>query len=129
MILVDTSVWIAVLSRRPPFRLDELIDFRSVVTCPPIIQEVVQGIGDEAAFRRIRSALTALPIVQSPMTLETQLEAAALFRLSRAAGSTVRSSTDCLIAACAIRHDLEVLHRDRDFAALARVSPLRQRRV
>jgi predicted nucleic acid-binding protein len=34
---------------------------------------------------------------------------------------------DCLIAACAIRHDLEVLHRDRDFDALATISPLRAR--
>jgi hypothetical protein len=39
----------------------------------------------------------------------------------------VRSSVDCLIAACAIRHDLEVLHRDRDYAALATVSSLRAR--
>jgi hypothetical protein len=28
---------------------------------------------------------------------------------------------------CALRHDLEVLHHDRDYAALARVSALRQR--
>jgi len=41
----------------------------------------------------------------------------------------VRSSVDCLIAACALRHDLDVLHRDRDFPVLARVSRLRQRRV
>lgn len=42
-------------------------------------------------------------------------------------GLTVRSSVDCLIAACAIRHDLEVLHRDRDYPALAGISALRQR--
>jgi predicted nucleic acid-binding protein len=34
---------------------------------------------------------------------------------------------DCLIAACAIRHDLEVLHRDRDFAVLSQISALRER--
>jgi predicted nucleic acid-binding protein len=43
------------------------------------------------------------------------------------AALTVRSSADCLIAACAIRHDLEVLHRDRDYAALAGISSLRHR--
>jgi predicted nucleic acid-binding protein len=32
-----------------------------------------------------------------------------------------------LIAACAIRHDLEILHRDRDFTAIAQISALRQR--
>jgi predicted nucleic acid-binding protein len=35
---------------------------------------------------------------------------------------TVRSGVDCLIAACAIRNQLEVLHSDRDFAALARAA-------
>jgi predicted nucleic acid-binding protein len=34
---------------------------------------------------------------------------------------------DCLIAACAIRHDLEVLHEDRDFGGLAMISSLKQR--
>jgi len=32
-----------------------------------------------------------------------------------------------LIAACAIRHDLVVLHHDRDFARLSEVSALRAR--
>jgi len=32
-----------------------------------------------------------------------------------------------VIDACAIRGDLEILHRDRDYAALAQISPLRQR--
>jgi predicted nucleic acid-binding protein len=29
----------------------------------------------------------------------------------------------------ALRHDLDVLHRDRDFDAIAHVSPLRTRRA
>jgi hypothetical protein len=37
---------------------------------------------------------------------------------------TVRSSLD-LIAACAIRHSLTVLHTDRDYTSLSRISPLR----
>jgi predicted nucleic acid-binding protein len=36
---------------------------------------------------------------------------------------------DCLIAACAIRHGLTVLHNDRDYPALARVSELQQRQI
>jgi predicted nucleic acid-binding protein len=39
----------------------------------------------------------------------------------------VRSSIDSQIAASALRHDLEVLHRDRDYRLLAKISPLRQR--
>jgi predicted nucleic acid-binding protein len=34
---------------------------------------------------------------------------------------------DCVIDACAIRNHLEVLHYDRDFDTLARVSALRTR--
>jgi predicted nucleic acid-binding protein len=54
--------------------------------------------------------------------------AARLYRTARTRGVTVRSSVDCLIAARALPHDLEVLHRDGDFDAIARVYPLRQRR-
>ncbi|MEW6279576.1 MAG: hypothetical protein AB1758_13185 [Candidatus Eremiobacterota bacterium] len=39
------------------------------------------------------------------------------------------SSADCLIGACAVRHSLEVLHHDRDFTQLARISPLRERQI
>jgi predicted nucleic acid-binding protein len=56
-------------------------------------------------------------------------EAVDLYRAARRAGITIRSSVDCLIAACALRHDLTVLHRDRDYAALARICPLNSRDV
>lgn len=101
--------------------------FDEVVTCLPVFQEVLQGFREEAAFRMAREAMTALPMVESPVTLEVIEQAVDLFRRARRAGRTIRSSVDCLIAACAIRHDVEVLHRDRDFAALATISSLRAR--
>ena len=61
------------------------------------------------------------------MPLDVFLQAADLYRSARRAGLTVRSSADCLIATCALRNHLSVLHRDRDFPALAQVSPLRVR--
>lgn len=73
--------------------------------------------------------MLALPIVESPLGESLVLEAVDLYRSARRMGRSVRSSVDCLIAACALRNDLEVLHRDRDFAALAAVSPLRERSV
>ena len=36
------------------------------------------------------------------------------------------SIIDCLIAAIALRHDVTLVHKDRDFEVLARVTPLRQ---
>ncbi len=127
MILVDTSVWIEFFQPQRPLDLAQAIDFDEVATCPPIVQEVLQGIRQAEAFRVARLAMLALPILESPMPIEVWLEASQLYRTARNAGITVRSATDCLIAACALRHDAEVLHRDRDYDHLARVSSLRVR--
>lgn len=127
MILVDTSIWIEVFRAHRPLDLEAEADFDDVVTCLPVIQEVLQGFREEAAYRRAREAMLALPIVESPLAEDVFVQAVDLYRRARRSGLTVRSSVDCLVAACAIRHDLEVLHRDRDYAALAEVSVLRQR--
>ena len=127
MILVDTSVWIEVFRKRRPLDLASEVDFDDIATCLPIVQEVLQGFGDERVFRRAHESMLALPMVEAPIHDSLVLEAVDLYRRARVTGRTVRSSVDCLIAACALRHDLEVLHRDRDFAALAEISGLRQR--
>jgi predicted nucleic acid-binding protein len=122
--LVDTSVWIEVFRKPSRIELDRVIDFDDIVTCLPVVQEVLQGFDDERAYLKAREAMQALPIVESPMRREVFIEASSLYRAARRAGFTVRSGADCLIAACALRHGLTVLHADRDFDALARVSPL-----
>jgi hypothetical protein len=127
--LVDTSIWVELFRRDTQFDLERWVDFDEVVTCLPVIQEVLQGFAGEAEFRLARDAMHALPIVESPLRAERFGEAADLYRNARRAGRTVRSSVDCLIAACALRHDLEVLHVDRDFTSLAAVSALRERRI
>ncbi len=127
MVLVDTSVWIETFRIRAPLRLEALVDFDEVVTCLPVIQEVLQGFREEQAFRLARDSMRALPIVESPLSLGVVEEAVDLYRTARRQGLTVRSSVDCLIAACALRHGLTVLHRDRDYPALAKISALRHR--
>lgn len=129
MLLVDTSVWIEVFRRHPRFHLESVAELDEVVTCLPVIQEVLQGFRDERAFHVAREAMYALPIVESPLPRAVVDDAIDLYRRSRQAGITVRSSVDCLIAACALRHGLTVLHRDRDFGALARVSALDARDI
>jgi predicted nucleic acid-binding protein len=129
VILVDTSVWIETFRRRAPLDLEAHVDIEEIVTCLPVVQEVLQGFQDEQAFRVAREAMLAFPIVESPLGLDVVDEAVGLYRLARRGGLTPRTSVDCLIASCAIRHDLEVLHKDRDFELLARVSSLRQRGV
>ena len=129
MILVDSSIWIAVFRRERPLDLTAHVAFDEVVTCLPVVQEVLQGFREDAAYRKARQAMTSLPIVDSPMAPEVFEAAVELYRSARRAGITVRSSVDCLIAASAQRHGLEVLHRDRDYKALSKVSGLRQRSI
>ena len=129
MLLVDTSAWIEVFRKPAGLDLAGVGWLDQVVTCLPVVQEVLQGFRDEAAFRVARDAMLALPCVESPLPQARFEEAAALYRSARRAGFTVRSGIDCLIAACAIRHGLTVLHADRDFSLLARVSPLQERNV
>lgn len=128
MTLVDSSAWIACLGRGS-LRIERFVPFEEVVTCLPVVQEVLQGLRGESSYRRGAVAFLALPIVESPLTEAVFLEAVDLYRRARRSGLTVRSGVDCLIAACAIRHDLEVLHDDRDYPALARISTLRERRI
>jgi predicted nucleic acid-binding protein len=97
--------------------------------CLPVVQEVLQGIDREPAFVRVRAALLSMPIVEAPLETSLVEEAVDLYRRARRAGVTIRSSVDCLIAACALRHHLTVLHHDRDFDALARVSMLEAQHV
>ncbi|NBB90533.1 MAG: PIN domain-containing protein [Spirochaetes bacterium] len=126
MKLVDTSVWIRHFSSADPFDLRSFCAVEWRVICLPIYQEILQGIRDETAFRRIREALDAATMIESPLPRDRYFEAGQLFRAARRQGLTVRSSVDCLIAACAIHHNLIVLHSDRDFPALAKVSVLKQ---
>lgn len=125
MILVDTSIWIALFREKDPFSIEELVPFDQVVTCLPVIQEVLQGFRLERAHRTARDAMMSMPIVESPMEQSLFLEAADLYRAGRRRGLPIRSSADCLIAACALRHDMPVLHSDRDYELLAEVSPLK----
>ena len=129
MILVDTSVWIEHFRRSSRFDLEAVLDLDEAVTCLPVVQEVLQGIDDQSAYNVAREAMLAFPIVESPLSDQVFLLAVDLYRSARRAGLTVRSGVDCLIGACALRNTLTVLHHDRDFDALARVSPLEVRRI
>jgi predicted nucleic acid-binding protein len=129
-LLVDTSAWIEVFRRPPRITLERLVgDLDRAVTCLPIIQEVLQGFVDERAYKVARTAMFSLPCVEAPLSAGVVEEAVDLYRRARRAGITLRSSVDCLIGACAIRHHLTVVHCDRDFPAIAKIAPLSQRNI
>lgn len=127
MVLLDTSVWVEVFSKPSRLTLTSVADLDEIVTCLPVLQEVLQGFGDERAFLIAREAMLAFPVVESPLRQAVFEEAVQLYRTARRAGFTIRSGVDCLIAACALRHGFTVVHHDRDFEALRRVCGLEVR--
>jgi predicted nucleic acid-binding protein len=127
VIVVDTTVWIDFLAARGTAfdrHLGELLDADAPIALVDIVYcEILQGIRDEEAYRRIRLSLLAHPILR-PRGLETFEAAANLYRTGRGRGLTIRRSVDCLIAATCLENGAEIYHNDRDFDALARISAL-----
>lgn len=127
VILVDSSVWVlADRSRRP---IDDFVHPDDIAICPPIAQEYLQGAKNGETYWSIRNVLALVTMLDEAIPLVRFHEAAWIFMRCREAGYTIRSSTDCLIAACAIAHALELLHDDRDFDYIAKVSGLKARRL
>jgi len=124
MILVDTSMWIELLSGRRKFSLGDEVLFE-FVTCGPVVQEVLQGIRNHSAASAFRASFMALPVLSDPLPLRLFESAAEFYRRGPEKGYTIRSSVDCLIAAIAIENDAPVWHQDRDFDILARFTTLR----
>jgi predicted nucleic acid-binding protein len=127
VVLVDTSAWISDF-RKTGFLL-RYVTFREIAVCPPVIQEVLQGIRDERLYESTRAVLLSVAMLESPLSLEVFEEAAAIYRTGRAVGISIRSPNDCLIAACALRNGAEILHSDSDFNTIARFTRLRSRYV
>jgi predicted nucleic acid-binding protein len=131
VILVDTSVWIEHLRRtqsRAHVEFRELVtaDPAGIATSEPIAMELLAGPTDPFTVRRIEDQLGTL----DDLAVDTSQDfraAAALARSVRRSGHTVRSLTDCLIAAISLRHDAEVWHCDEDYVRIADVTDLKQR--
>lgn len=123
MVLVDSSIWVQI--EREGYDLGARVPYREIATCPPIVQEVLQGSDTEARYRLNEMTLRAVHMLDDPMPLVRFEEAARLYRDCWKAGFQLRSGVDCLIAVCAMVFDVPILARDRDFAHIAKVAPLR----
>ena len=126
MLLADTSAWVEFLQGTgsgQARRMREAIAEREVVVIDPVLLEVTAGArhDDVARMQRLLEAQHLEPL--APRL--DWLDGATIYRELRQRGVTVRSPIDALIAAVAIRLDVGVLHRDRDFEAIARHTPLR----
>jgi len=125
LILVDTSVWIGLIRGSILVDADQMEEF---AVCGPIVQEILQGLDDSPGAAQFGKDLANIPVLGDPISLDTFKHAAEIYRTGRRFGVTVRSSTDCLIAAIAIRAGVAVWHRDRDYDHIARYTPLQAMR-
>ncbi|HUN78944.1 MAG TPA: PIN domain-containing protein [Solirubrobacteraceae bacterium] len=128
MILVDSSAWIEYL-RATDGPVDRYLraalrDQQPLAIVGVVLLEVLAGARDEGHARRLTRLLgrCRLLVCEEPSDHEA---AAALHRVCRREGVTIRRPPDLLIATIAIRTDTPLLHLDADFDAIARHAPLR----
>lgn len=131
--LIDTSAWVHFFNR-PNHKLslfiDNLLSSQEVIhTCPIIYQEVLQGIGLNKEFDRIRVNFLTYDFLLFSDQIAASEEAANLYRKCRKKGVTVQKANDCLIAHYALYFQVPLLHDDSDFSQISKVHPLQTVKV
>jgi predicted nucleic acid-binding protein len=125
--LIDTSAWIEYLratGSRADTEVTRLVEANApIATTEPVIMELLAGARDAGNFRRLGVMTDGLPLMTVDPACDYH-EAAAIFRLARTGGKTVRSMADCLIAAVGMRRGATVVHVDADFDVIASCVPL-----
>ncbi|MGO9593721.1 MAG: PIN domain nuclease [Steroidobacteraceae bacterium] len=125
--LVDSSVWVPFLRGDATAEVDMLVAALKrgdpVWLAPPILQEVLQGADSPERFARWDRVLGELPMLVEQDVRAAARTSAHLYARCRWAGITPRSANDCLIAVHAIGGRMPILHRDRDFIAIAGIEP------
>lgn len=123
MKIVDTSLWINFFNSKKEYP-QELFSADDTVMCPPIMQEILQGIKLGPVFFELKEILSNFSIVPEHIHVNTYLHASEIYSLGRSKGLTIRSSVDCLIAAIAIENKLLLLHNDQDFCHISKYTSL-----
>ena len=127
MLLVDTSVWIDFLAGRTTRAVEhfqERLDGRETFALTELIYlEILQGVREADAAKKVSAYLRRQLFLAPRRGLQTYDAAAELYRQCRAAGITIRSTIDCLIAQIAVDYGAILLHSDRDYERIARVEP------
>lgn len=127
MVLVDTGVWIDFLAGRATREVAALVSLleeeETICFTGCILQELMQGCSHDAAATKVEKHFE--PFIEIVPHRSSYRLAARIFRDCRRQGYTIRSSVDCLIAACALESGCRVLHRDRDFHFMEKVCGLK----
>ena len=116
--LVDTSVWIEFFNGTETEQVKTLVRYiqedELIYLCPTIIKEILQGIGNEYQFRKVKDYIMCFNVLNDD-SLESAIGAANIYRKLRKKGITIRKSNDYIIANYAHKYNLKILHKDRDF--------------
>lgn len=128
VVLVDSSVligWLRKDASVPVQSFRRLLEADADLAVGDlIVMEVLQGCATLRSLHAARTALSGLQQVELA-GLRACEAAAERYRHLRQAGVTPRSSIDMLIASWCVDHDAWLLHRDRDFDAMAPVLGLK----
>ncbi|WP_439482057.1 type II toxin-antitoxin system VapC family toxin [Cyclobacterium plantarum] len=126
-VLIDTSIWIQFfrgINEKQVKLVQKLILSNEVCICPPILQEILQGVGDAKTFEMLTDQLMSLHILNADPKLMA-IHAAKIYVSLRKRGVTIRKSMDCLIAAYALAFDVPFYHSDKDFDQITKYFPLK----
>ncbi len=127
MILVDTSVWIAVLrdkTGRVVAAFERFVGTDLVVLSRFNQLELLQGAKDAKEWQLLEDYLATQIYLEA--AADTWREAARIYFDLRRRGIGISSPVDCCIAQIAMESGALLLHRDRDFERVAKVRKLRQ---
>lgn len=127
MVIVDTTVWIDYLGgvvNRETAWLDHALGRERLGLTDLILSEVLQGIRDDAVFKRVRDDLLRFRIFATGGP-DLAIAAAQNYRTLRQRGFTIRKTIDCWIATFCLLSSHKLLHRDRDFGMFEKVLGLR----
>lgn len=108
----------------PPLaeRVAQLVLDNQAVTTLPVIFEILRGARTLKEADTLKLRLSSLHVIPY---LEPDWNAAAEWGARMARKGHTAKSMDLLIAYKALQHGLTLLHADRDFDRMAKVSPLR----
>ena len=127
MLLVDSSVWIDWLrgAATNAVRFVQAREpFKEIVLTQMIYLEVLQGVSSDRSYAECQRVLGAQTMLQPLDALGTFEATAQFYRKARKKGLIICKSTDCLIAAIALEQGGMLVHKDRNFIAVAVAEPM-----
>lgn len=126
--IFDSSVWVDFLNGKPSRNAMllqlQIREFYPVHICPPIFQEILQGIKNDERFDEVKDLVFGLNLLSIDPYFAAD-EAISLYRQLRKDGVTIQKPNDCLIAFYSIHFKLELVHNDKDFDKIAKHTSLK----